>query len=204
MPAQATEAGYLIASGAQTAIAAQLSSLAPAIQAEIKLDELIAAMRFILAQTLGFRPSQGTLVNLLAAMEATPADLAISFPWSFADPWSWNGMPGWQPAPNGPTRPTGIAIALESTNKLYINFGSNPNPVTTERSPGAEPQALTCSIEAWRASGSGLAYVATIPQAGYQIGPLPANEPVALTLLARDQFDRLSYPTSFLTLTPHT
>lgn len=201
MPGRQTEFNYLIASGAPAVLATDLSSLAPAVQAEVALDELVLAARLHLAQSslLGFRPGQGTLVDLYAAMQTWPNDLDVAFPWDFSDP-AAQRIPGWEPALDGPARPTNVVIGLEAANTLYINLGCAA--VTTLRSGAAI--ASPAAIEVWQVVDGDLIRRMSGAASGIQIGPFPAGQPVTLMLIARDADGRPSYPTAFVSATPHT
>lgn len=201
MPGRQSDFNYLIAAGAPAVLAADLTSLVPAVQAEVALDELVVAARLHLAQAglLGFRPGQGVLVDLYAAMQSWSEDLGVEFPWDFSDP-AAQRMPGWQPAPDGPARPTSVVIGLESSNTLYINVGCAA--VTTLRSGGALGTSAT--IEVWQVVNGDLKLKKSGAASGMQLGPFPADQLVTLTLVARDAEGRRSYPTAFVSITPHT
>lgn len=200
MPALHTEFERLIASGVPALAVAELTSLAPAVLVETDLGELIDHLRWELADSssLAYRPSARNLAQLIAACQAWPADLGISWPWDFSDA-GQRGYPDWQPAPDGPARPTAVVLALEPANTRYINLGCAP--VTTTR--GGESLGAPAAIEVWQAPGGDLQLVATGAASGMQIGPFPAGQAVTLTLIARDAVGRASYPTAFVTATPH-
>lgn len=200
MPAQQTEFEYLISSGVPALAVAALASLAPAVASEIDLGDLIANLRWRLGESssLGFRPSRANLTRLIAACQAWPEDLGILWPWDFGDS-GQRGYPDWNPAPDGPARPTEVAIELEGSNTLYVNL--NCAPVTKLRSGATLGAPLT--IEVWQAISGDLKLQKIGAASGIQLGPFPAGQPVTFVLIARDAEGQGSYPTAFVSATPH-
>jgi hypothetical protein len=200
MPAQQTERDYLIASGAAALAVAELTSLTPAVQAEVDLGDLIGHLRWEPGTTdsLAFRPSRQNLTRLIVACQAWPEDLGLTWPWDFSDS-GQRGYPDWELPGDGPARPTDVVIGLEASNPLYINLGCAC--VTTTRA--GVSLANPAAIEIWQATGGDLHLIKTGSANGMQIGPFPAGQRVTLTLIARDAEGRASYPTAFVSATPY-